>query len=307
MKTKLIFKQFLLIVLFSLCSSLSFGQGQSKKEDTNKGSNVYDSIYMTWNKSTPETEMNDDISALENKGITIRYYDLKRNSKNEIIGIKVTYADKKGNNGALEMNNNTPINTIHFFRDGDQIGFGTPSNQPNTIAGNDFFGNFQQGGQNLNDIMKQFQFNFDGDENGGNFNFKMPDMEGLKDGKRSSKSKIIIKKDNRKPLVIEDGKVIEGAEDYSKEEIEEIQKNNRSENFNEDSFDTRNKNDLENFHKKMEESRKNMEKKSKSKLNESQKKNESDTKNELEKMREEMDLMKKEMEKMKSKIKYQKA
>jgi septation ring formation regulator EzrA len=53
------------------------------------------------------------------------------------------------------------------------------------------------------------------------------------------KNKIIIQKDGKKPLVIEDGKVIEGENDYSKEEIEKIKKEN--------SFDSNGKNAIKSF------------------------------------------------------------
>ena len=40
-------------------------------------------VVMTWNKNTAEQEMKDDIKALKtNNGVTIKYSNLKRNSKN---------------------------------------------------------------------------------------------------------------------------------------------------------------------------------------------------------------------------------
>ena len=48
-----------------------------------------DDIVMTWKKNTPEQEMKDDCKALVEKGITIKYSDVKRNSKDEITGIRV--------------------------------------------------------------------------------------------------------------------------------------------------------------------------------------------------------------------------
>ena len=58
---------------------------------------------------------------------------------------------------------------------------------------------------------------------------------GLTDDKgmfSSTKSKIIIKNPNKKQLVIEDGKVIEGGEDYSAEELEKIKNEHRIEMHN---------------------------------------------------------------------------
>lgn len=196
-----------------------------------------DNIYMTWNKNTPESEMKDDIKALAEYGVTIKYSNVKRNSKGEITAIKMEYFDKHGNKGSMQLDNLNPINTIKFYKQGDEVGFGEPSGN-DMIASNDFFNNFG------NDRVKQFNFNFDNDSlQPQKFNFSFPD--GQTSGQ--SKSKIIIKKDGKKTLVIEDGEVIEGAEDYSQEEIDEIKKNNRVEglgngqnfnfNFDSDSMD----------------------------------------------------------------------
>ena len=54
------------------------------------------------------------------------------------------------------MDNLNPINTIKFYKQGDEVGFGEPSGN-DMIASNDFFNNFG------NDRMKQFNFNFDND------------------------------------------------------------------------------------------------------------------------------------------------
>ena len=114
-----------------------------------------DNIVMTWNKNTPESEMKDDIKALAEKGITIKYSGVKRNSKDEITAIKVEYSDRKGNRGKMELENQNPITTIKFFKQDEVIGFGEPSN------GNDMFGgnSFMNGFANADDIMKQFKFN----------------------------------------------------------------------------------------------------------------------------------------------------
>ena len=97
-----------------------------------------DDIVMTWNKSTPESEMKDDIKALGEKGITIHYSDIKRNAKNEITGIRVDYSDRKGNKGNIEYNNQKPIGTIKFYKNGEEVGFGDPNGNDTRIAGNDF-------------------------------------------------------------------------------------------------------------------------------------------------------------------------
>lgn len=247
-----------------------------------------DDIVMTWNKKTPESEMKDDIKALGEKGITIKYSGVKRNSKDEITAIKVEYSDRKGNKGKMELENANPIATIKFFKEGDTIGFGEPSN------GNDFFsGNpMMSGFTNADDLMKRF--NFGGDKNSQSFSFSFPnDGEGMS----KSKSRIQIQKDGRKPLVIEDGEVIEGADDYSPEEIDEIKKSNKFEfsdgfgnNHGEKQFDFRSNEGLENFKKQMEEMKSSF---GNSKENVDLEK----TKEEMQKAKEEMIKAKEELEK----------
>jgi len=210
-----------------------------------------DNIVMTWNKNTPESEMKDDIKALAEKGITINYSGVQRNSKEEITAIKVEYSDRKGNKGKMELDNANPIATIKFFKQGDTVGFGEPSNENDFFNENPMMGGFA----NADDIMKRF--NFGNDKNSQSYSFSFPnDGEGM--GK--SKSRIQIQKDGRKPLVIEDGEVIEGADEYSKEEIEDIKKSHTFEfndgfgnNLGEKQFDFRSNEGLENFKKQIEE------------------------------------------------------
>ena len=74
-------------------------------------------------------------------------------------------------------------------------------------------------------ILKQFGFHDeDGNPSSENFRFNFSDKN--ESPKSTKKSKIIIKKSNKKDLIIEDGEVISGAEDYTTEEIEKIKKEN---------------------------------------------------------------------------------
>ncbi len=263
---------------------------QEKKSFTLNEDANNDNIYMTWNKNTPESEMKDDIKALAEKGITIKYSDVKRNAKNEITSIKVDYSDRKGNKGSMNLNNQNPINTIQFFKQNDEIGFGEPSNSNgfmvspfNGLAGGDSF-------------MKQFNF-----ETIPGF-FEFPEGDGSITSK--SKTQIRIQKDGKKPLVIQDGEVIEGAEDYTPEEIEEIKKSHKVESFggngNSYNFNFNSESD-ENIKKKFEKMREEM-----SKMNGSSREKSNDveelekTKDEMIKAKEEMIKAKEEMEKAKT-------
>jgi hypothetical protein len=190
---------------------------QDKKSFSLQDQSANDNIIMTWNKNTPESEMKNDVKALAEKGITIKYSNVKRNAKDEIIALKVEYSDRKGNKGKLELENQNPINTITFFKQDDEIGFGEPSNS------NGFSMNPFNGFTGADGFMKQF--NFDTMPDAQSFSFSFPDGN----GSGQSKSRIMIQKDGKKPLVIEDGEVIEGAEDYTQEEIEEIKKSHKVE------------------------------------------------------------------------------
>jgi hypothetical protein len=237
MKNRL-FYSLLFIVLFQFTLI-----AQDKKSTDSANKKSFDNIYMTWNKNTPESEMNDDIKALKEHGVTISYSDVKRNDKGEITAIKVDYADVGGSTGSMSLNSQKPINTIKIYKQDDEVGFGEPS-YSDFGNGNNFAYGF-----NPNDMMKGFQFN--GNEDGlpgKQYHFEFPNGSSF----GQSSAKIIIKKDGKKPLVIKDGNVVEGGDDYTKEELEEIKKNNKVESFSShgDALGTM---DMEEQMKKMQE------------------------------------------------------
>ena len=293
------------VIIFTFSQLFCFSQTEKKFSLTDSDISK-DNIVMTWNATTPESEMKDDIKALSEKGITIKYANIKRNSKDEITAIKVEYSDRKGNSGAMELNNQKPINTITFFKQNDEVGFGEPSSSNGMLASNDFFNNFSNG----QDIMKQFNFGNSGGESR-SFQFSFPNGDNF--GKSSSK--IIIQKDGKKPLVIEDGEVIEGGDDYTKEEIEEIKKNNKTEFSNgivQQSSDLRNEDDRDNFKKEMEKMQLDLEKITPNSDAASQdfdktKAEVLKAKEEMLKAKEELENAKKELEKAKSTLKIKKA
>jgi hypothetical protein len=256
-------------------------------------------VVMTWNKDTPETEMQDDIKALrKNNGVTIEYSKLKRNDKNEIIALRIEYKDNDGNSGSQEYNGKNPIDGIRFHKDANGIGFGE-SQQNMGMA----FNNFDFG-----DLQKQFGNRIQMDTLGSNrnFSFKFNDAESPR---MKKKSKIIIQKDGKKPLIIEDGKVIEGQDDYSKEEIEKIQNENKINsgdgnlnfNFNADDFDLGNlKEQMEKMQSQLQKIMPNGDENSKSDTPNS--KNDAPTREELKKTKEEMLKAKDEMEQAKKEL-----
>ncbi len=207
-----------------------------------------DNIIMSWKKDTPEQEMKDDVKALAAHGVTVKFSGVKRNATNEITAIKVEYKDRKGNKGALEYNQEDPITEIVLFKQNNAIGFGNPPQNDDVFAINDIFGR-SLGGNGFRSFNKDFQLDQMPDMKQFKFNFN--DGEGF-----SGKSKMIIQESGKKPLVIEDGKVVEGGDDYTKEELDEILKNNTMEfkgpgKIENMEFDFRNPEGLEQFKERM--------------------------------------------------------
>ena len=207
-----------------------------------------DDIVMTWKKTTPDQEMKDDVKALAEHGVTVKYSGVKRNANQEITAIKIEYKDRKGNKGALEYSNEQPIADIVLFQQNGEIGFGKPNQSNDIFAMNDIFGR-SFGGDSLSPFGKGFQLDQLPDMK--QYNFSFGDGEGF-----SGKSKMIIQENGKKPLVIEDGKVVEGGDDYTKEELDEILKNNKMQfngmgKLDPMEFDFRNEEGLEQFKEKM--------------------------------------------------------
>ena len=288
------------LVLVVFIIAIANGFSQDKKPFIIKQNDDKGDIVMTWNANTPEQEMKDDIKALEEHGVTIAYENVKRNSKDQITAIKVTYTDRKGNKGALEMDNQKPINTIKFFKQGENVGFGEPTSNDFLPSANGFSG--FSNGQNP---MQLFNFSPGGtDENAKSYSFS------FSDDNSSTKSRIFIQKDGKNPLVIEDGKVVQGGDDYTKEELEEIQKNNSVEP-SDDAFLNFNFNDQSNLAEQMKKMQEQlnqlMQKQQDNNQPEENKKLLQESKEELEKAKEEIKKAKEELQKTKSTLKTQKA
>lgn len=289
MKTKLN------LVLVAFIFAIANGFSQDKKPFVLKQNDDKGDIIMTWNATTPEQEMKDDIKALADYGVTITYEDVKRNSKDEITAIKVTYADRKGNKGSLDMNNQKPINTIKFFKQGEKIGFGEPTNSDFLSSANEFSG--FSNGQNPIQL-------FDFSPGGNNENSKSYSYS-FSDDNSSAKSRMFIQKDGKNPLIIEDGEVVQGGDDYTKEELEEIKKNNKVERSTDDvipNFNFNDQGDLAEQMKKMQEQLDEMMSKQSFSKSEKGKSDSESTIEEMKKATEEMKKAKVEMEKAKKEL-----
>jgi hypothetical protein len=171
------------------------------------------------------------------------------------------------------------------------------------LAGSDAMFDFS----NPQELIKQFQ---KGNNNSQSFSFSFP-----KDAEiyGQTKSRIQIQQDGKKPLVIEDGKVIEGGDDYSAEELDKIKSENKIEkySFSDDEgksneFDFRNQKGLDEFKKQMKKIKIQIEdeasENSKSEFD-TAKEDMIKAKEEMIKAREELEKTKQELEKSKGKTK----
>ena len=294
MKTKLN------LVLLAFIIAIANGFSQDKKPIIIKQNHDKGDIVMTWNSNTPEQEMKDDIKALGEHGVTIAYENVKRNSKGQITAIKVTYTDRKGNKGALEMDNQKPINTIKFFKQGENVGFGEPKSNDFLSSANGFSG--FSNGQNP---MQLFDFSLgSNDENSKSYSYS------FSDDNSSAKSRMFIQKDGKNPLIIEDGEIVQGGDDYTKEELDEIQKNNSVEPSDGDAFPRFNFNDQGNLAEQMKKMQEQlnqlMQKQQGNSQPEENEKLLQESKEELEKAKEELKKAKEELQKTKSTLKTQK-
>lgn len=91
------------------------------------GSNATDPDYFnfTIDKNTSDKEIKNESKRLKVYGATLKVSKVKRNSKGEIIAIKINYKDKSS---SIEkhVNGDEPISPIYFSKNDDFTGFGQP-------------------------------------------------------------------------------------------------------------------------------------------------------------------------------------
>lgn len=84
-------------------------------------------------KDATDAEIKKDVEMLKKEsGVTLKVSKVKRNSKGEIIAIKVDYKDKDGKKGTSQVAGDEPIQPIHFYKEVNEngkgtIGFGKPN------------------------------------------------------------------------------------------------------------------------------------------------------------------------------------
>lgn len=206
-----------------------------EKEEQTFAKKVQDrnEIRLVVDKNSTDAELKKDAALLKEKhGITLKYSKVKRNSAGEITCIKVEYKDKDGSKGVSQVDGKEPIKPIHFYKNDGGIGFGTPK-QVRIFANNNSTEDrvIELAIDDSTDVTSNFDFNFD-------FDIKTPEAPEAPESPEAaeapslprhfwndadSETKIIVKKDGAKPLVILNGKVIEGDESViSKKELDEL-------------------------------------------------------------------------------------
>ncbi|MGL2963426.1 M56 family metallopeptidase [Flavobacterium sp. RSB2_4_14] len=188
------------------------------------------------------TESDKSLSTLKNvfkeEKITTDISKIKRNSAGEITGICIKMKCEDGRKKELKINQSTPIDKIFIYTNRLENGsydFGVKhlandeiSAVRNKIDRKRHGIYISKNGEdayafNFNDSipeMKDFNFDFEVPE--------APEVPEVQPWKNTQKTSIIIKRDDKEPLVIVDGKIIEGGNDYTKEELEKIMQANNA-------------------------------------------------------------------------------
>ena len=156
-----------------------------------------DSYFVTWNKNTPEQQMKEDVKVFAKIGVTLKYSNVKRNESNEIIAITISYKTKIGEKGSLSYDNIKPIGDIKIYKQNNEVGFGQTPMFPASLT-------FSSSVDPEDTMMKNYKYSYPNEKPSG--------------------PRIItsIQRTGKEPLIIENGKVIEGGTDYTKEEIDEV-------------------------------------------------------------------------------------
>jgi beta-lactamase regulating signal transducer with metallopeptidase domain len=81
-------------------------------------------FFIVIDKNNTEKQIKESsFAAKENYDVDLKFSKIKRNSKGEIISIKVAYTNKGGSSGATEISGTKPIQSFCFFINGDEMGF----------------------------------------------------------------------------------------------------------------------------------------------------------------------------------------
>ena len=99
---------------------------QVKENSQNKSIEAVSvAIGFVTDKNATNEEMKTVTEELKKQGIDYKFSKIKRNTKGEIIAIKIEFNDNKGTKGVKELKGKEPIKPIYFSMENGQIGFTT--------------------------------------------------------------------------------------------------------------------------------------------------------------------------------------
>jgi hypothetical protein len=104
---------------------------QVKENSKNTENKVTDAVAVAVgfyiDKNATDAELQSDSKELKEQGIHYKISNVKRNKNKEIIAIKISFNDNKGNKGVKDINGKNPIKPIYFSTENGKIGF---TNEP---------------------------------------------------------------------------------------------------------------------------------------------------------------------------------
>lgn len=113
------------------------------QEKNKKQSGRVDTSQVVICKSSTDDYINESCERIKKEhNIDLKFSEIKRNSKGEILSIEGTFDDNKGTNGNYRQTRDTPINTLKFLikkskNGNDEIGFRN-ADEENTIENENF-------------------------------------------------------------------------------------------------------------------------------------------------------------------------
>lgn len=188
-------------------------------------------IRVKIDKNATDEQLKKEVARLKlEHGISLKISKVKRNAAGQITCIKVAYKDQNGHNGVNHVEGDEPINPIIFYKNESSIGFGeTKKMSVYTYLNKDYDLWTKDLNNDSNDSLQEMK-NFD-------IKIETPEVMEVAEAAEAEEipeiiessdvmemndkiSKVIVKKNGNKPLVIINGKVI--ADDKT---IQETMKN----------------------------------------------------------------------------------
>jgi beta-lactamase regulating signal transducer with metallopeptidase domain len=205
---------------------------QEQKNTIKSSIETHEGADITFDAKESDESLKTLKNVFKEEKITTTISKIKRNSKQEIIGLHIKMKSEDGRKKELKINQNNPIDEIFIYTKKMENGiydFGIKHLTKKELA---------KVAKKVHSTVVGLHTNYDyqaPNEYSFSYDFELPEIQELAElaelteplenlnFSNNQTSKIIIKKDNKKPVVILNGKVVEGDENtLSKEELEEL-------------------------------------------------------------------------------------